>query len=148
MSTRIEDYGLIGNCETAALVSKSGSIDWFCPPSFDSAACFAALLGTPDNGRFLIAPRDTSARVTRKYRDGTLILETRFETKDGAATLIDFMPLTGGCDLVRLVVGERGRTDFRIELVIRFDYGVSVPWVTEFKMGKGSWRSPAPMGSC
>ena len=137
MSTRIEDYGLIGNCETAALVSKSGSIDWFCPPSFDSAACFAALLGTPDNGRFLIAPRDTSARVTRKYRDGTLILETRFETKDGAATLIDFMPLTGGCDLVRLVVGERGRTDFRIELVIRFDYGVSVPWVMELQDGEG-----------
>ena len=115
MSTRIEDYGLIGNCETAALVSKSGSIDWFCPPSFDSTACFAAPLGTPDNGRFLIAPRDTSACVTRKYRDGTLILETRFETKDGAATLIDFMPLTGGCDLVRVVVVERGRTDFRIE---------------------------------
>ena len=155
MSMRIEDYGLIGNCETAALVSKSGSIDWFCPPSFDSAACFAALLGTPDNGRFLIAPRDFSARVTRKYRDSTLILETRFETKDGAATLIDFMPLIGGCDLVRLVVGERGRMDFHIELVIRFDYGISVPWVTELQDGEGILavsgsdalvlRTPAPL---
>ncbi len=137
MSMRIEDYGLIGNCETAALVSKSGSIDWFCPPSFDSPACFAALLGTPDNGRFLIAPRDPSARVTREYRDGTLILETRFETEGGAATLIDFMPVANGCDVVRLVVGERGQMDFYIELVIRFDYGVSVPWVTELQDKEG-----------
>jgi GH15 family glucan-1,4-alpha-glucosidase len=137
MSMRIEDYGLIGNCESAALVSKAGSIDWFCPPRFDSAACFAALLGTADNGRFLIAPKDPSARVTRKYRDGTLILETRFETQDGLATLIDFMPMTEGCDLVRLVVGERGQIDFMIELVIRFDYGVSVPWVMELQDKEG-----------
>ena len=113
MAAPIEDYGLIGNCETAALVSKAGSIDWFCAPRFDSAACFAALLGTPENGRFLIAPKDPSARVTRQYRDGTVILETTFETKDGIATLIDFMPKSGGCDIVRLVVGERGRVEFR-----------------------------------
>ncbi|HXY58474.1 MAG TPA: glycoside hydrolase family 15 protein, partial [Methylocystis sp.] len=146
MATPIGDYGLIGNCETAALVSKAGSIDWFCPPCFDSAACFAALLGTPDNGRFQIAPRDPSARVTRKYRDGTLILETTFETKDGAATLIDFMPRSGGCDLVRLVVGQRGRLDFHIELVIRFDYGVSVPWVKQLQDEPGLCAVAGPDG--
>ena len=146
MATPIGDYGLIGNCETAALVSKAGSIDWFCPPCFDSAACFAALLGTPDNGRFQIAPRDPSARVTRKYRDGTLILETTFETKDGAATLIDFMPRSGGCDLVRLVVGQRGRLDFHTELVIRFDYGVSVPWVKQLQDEPGLCAVAGPDG--
>ncbi|HYA81234.1 MAG TPA: glycoside hydrolase family 15 protein [Methylocystis sp.] len=155
MATRIEDYGLIGNCETAALVSKAGSIDWFCPPRFDSAACFAALLGTSENGRFQIAPKDPGARVTRKYRDSTLILETAFETKDGAATLIDFMPRSGGCDLVRLVVGERGRLDFHAELIIRFDYGVSVPWVMQLEEEPGVravagpdalvLRTPAPL---
>ena len=155
MAARIEDYGLIGNCETAALVSKTGSIDWFCPPRFDSAACFAALLGTNENGRFQIAPKDPGARVTRKYRDGTLILETTFETKDGAATLIDFMPRSGGCDLVRLVVGERGRLEFHTELIIRFDYGVSVPWVRQLEDEPGvravagpdalELRTPAPL---
>ena len=155
MATPIEDYGLIGNCETAALVSKSGSIDWFCPPRFDSAACFAALLGTPQNGRFLIAPKDPSARVTRQYRDGTLILETTFETPGGIATLIDFMPKSGGCDIVRLVVGERGRVEFESELIIRFDYGVSIPWVRRLEDESGLsavagpdglvLRSPAPL---
>src|SRR6185312_7004006 len=89
MSAAIEDYGLIGDCETSALVARNGSIDWLCWPRFDSAACFSALLGTPENGRWQIAPADPSARIVRQYRDSTLILETTFETNTGAATLID-----------------------------------------------------------
>ena len=88
---RIEDYGLIGNLRTAALVSRAGSVDWLCLPRFDSGACFAALLGTPDHGRWLIAPRADPTRVERRYRPDTLILETTFETDDGAVVLIDFM---------------------------------------------------------
>ncbi len=146
MATPIEDYGLIGNCETAALVSKAGSIDWFCPPRFDSAACFAALLGTPQNGRFLIAPQYPCARVTRRYRDGTLILETTFETPEGIATLVDFMPKSGGCDVVRLVVGEHGRVQFETELIIRFDYGVSIPWVRHLEDEPGLSAVAGPDG--
>jgi GH15 family glucan-1,4-alpha-glucosidase len=131
MPSRIEDYALIGDCETAALVGKDGSIDWLCWPRFDSDACFAALLGSPDNGRWLIAPRDPPARVTRRYRPDTLILETRFETAEGAATLIDFMPLRDtASNIVRLVKGERGRVAMHTELVIRTGYGAIVPWVT------------------
>lgn len=131
MPARIEDYALIGDCETAALVARDGSIDWLCWPRFDSAACFAALLGTPENGRWQIAPADPSARSRRRYRDGTLVLETVFETADGEAVLIDFMPPRNGTsELVRLLVGRRGRMDFRTELLIRFDYGTSVPWVS------------------
>ena len=92
MASRIEDYALIGDCETAALVSRAGSIDWLCWPRFDSDACFAALLGTPEHGRWEIAPREPPRRITRRYRPKTLILETRFETATGTATLIDFMP--------------------------------------------------------
>jgi GH15 family glucan-1,4-alpha-glucosidase len=156
MSSRIEDYGLIGNCQTAALVSRDGSIDWLCLPRFDSAACFAALLGTPDNGRWQIVPADPSPRITRQYRDGTLILETTFETAQGAATIIDFMPVSdGACDIVRLVVGQRGRLDFRTELVMRFDYGASVPWASQLDNEMGLQtvagpdrlvlRTPAPL---
>ena len=131
MPSRIEDYALIGDCETAALVSRSGSIDWLCWPRFDSSACLAALLGGPEHGRWLIAPRDSNARVTRRYRDGTLILETDFETADGAATIVDFMPLRGKTsDLARIVIGKRGRVPMRFELVLRFYYGAIVPWVT------------------
>src|SRR6516164_8231741 len=96
MPARIEDYALIGNCETAALVAHDGSIDWLCWPRFDSAACFAALLGTADNGRWQIAPVDTSARSSRRYRDGTLVLETVFETAESEAVLVDFMPPRDG----------------------------------------------------
>ena len=138
MPSRIEDYGLIGNCQTAALVSRDGSIDWLCLPRFDSAACFAALLGIPDNGSWQIAPADPSPRITRQYRDSTLILETTFETEQGTATVIDFMPLSDGTsDLVRLVVGQHGRLDFRTELVIRFDCGISVPWVSQLEDERG-----------
>lgn len=136
MTSRIEDYALIGDCETAALVSREGSIDWLCFPRFDSAACFAALLGTSENGRWRIAPKDASARIRRRYRPDTLILETEFETDDGAATLIDFMPLRDGAtDLMRLVVGRRGRVEFSTDLTVRFDYGRTVPWVTREEDG-------------
>src|SRR3977135_3734457 len=108
VSSRMEDYGLLGDCATAALVGRDGSIDWLCCPRFDSDACFAALLGTRDHGRWLIAPSESGARVTRRYRRNTLILETRFETGDGAVALIDFMPLHGNrSDLIRVVVGAR-----------------------------------------
>ena len=136
MSTRLEDYALIGDCETAALVSRGGSIDWLCWPRFDSGACFAALLGTPDNGRWLIESVDPDARIERKYRDDTLILETTIETSDAAVLLIDFMPPRGrNSDIVRLVRGTRGRMSMRTELVLRFDYGRSVPWVNTLPDG-------------
>jgi GH15 family glucan-1,4-alpha-glucosidase len=131
MPLRIEDYALIGDLETAALVGRNGSIDWLCWPRFDSGACFAALLGSPDHGRWLIAPKAENLRISRCYRDGTLVLETTFEASDGAAKLIDFMPLRGAAsDIVRIVVGIRGQMAFRTELVIRFDYGACVPWVS------------------
>jgi GH15 family glucan-1,4-alpha-glucosidase len=128
---RIEDYALVGDCETAALVGRDGSIDWLCWPRFDSDACFAALLGGPEHGRWLIAPTEPPARITRRYRQDTLILETDLETTDGEVTLVDFMPLRGhASDMIRIVVGRRGRVEMRTELVIRFDYGSAVPWVT------------------
>ena len=126
----IEDYALIGDCETAALVSRSGSIDWLCLPRFDSEACFAALLGSPENGRWQIAPAG-KARVTRRYRPGTLILETQFHTRTGSVTLIDFMPLRKSHpQLIRLLRCTRGRVRMKTDLAIRFDYGHTIPWVT------------------
>jgi GH15 family glucan-1,4-alpha-glucosidase len=136
MPSRIEDYALIGDCEAAALVARSGSIDWLCWPRFDSDACFAALLGSEENGRWLIAPRDQRARITRAYRSSTLILETRFECSEGAAKLIDFMPIFGQqSSVVRLIVGERGRVAMHTELILRFGYGAVVPWVTKLEDG-------------
>ena len=130
MVLRIEDYALIGDCETAALVGRDGSVDWLCWPRFDSDACFAALLGAPEHGRWLIAPTDGAANMTRRYRGDTLILETRFETSDGAVLVVDFMPpRSGHSNLVRLVVGERGRVAMHTELIVRFGYGALVPWV-------------------
>src|SRR5262245_18257217 len=129
---RIEDYALIGDCETAALVSNTGSIDWLCWPRFDSGACFASLLGTPDNGRWLIAPEQSEGRVTRRYLDDTLILETVFETPTGRVSLLDFMPPRGSAsDIVRIVRGRTGRVRMRTEFVVRFDYGSVIPWVTQ-----------------
>jgi GH15 family glucan-1,4-alpha-glucosidase len=130
MALQIEDYAIIGSCTSAALVGRDGSIDWLCWPRFDSAACFAALLGTSDNGRWLITPDLPSVGVRRSYRPGTLILETEFQTETGCAAIIDFMPPADGADLVRIVVGRSGRVLFRTELVIRFNYGETVPWVT------------------
>jgi GH15 family glucan-1,4-alpha-glucosidase len=136
VSTPLEDYALIGDCETAALVSRGGSIDWLCWPRFDSAACFAALLGTPDHGRWLLEARDSRARISRRYRPNTLILETTFDTGEGAVTVIDFMPPRGqNSDIVRLVRGDRGRVAMRTELVLRFDYGSTVPWVSRLPDG-------------
>jgi GH15 family glucan-1,4-alpha-glucosidase len=137
MALRIEDYAIIGDCKTAALAGRDGSIDWLCWPRFDSAACFAALLGTQEHGRWLLAPADPNARAARHYRDGTLILETGFETADGAVTVIDFMPVLSGelSHLVRILIGRRGRLAMRCELVLRFDYGAMVPWVTRLDDG-------------
>jgi GH15 family glucan-1,4-alpha-glucosidase len=135
MSTPIEDYALIGDCRSAALVSRDGSIDWLCWPRFDSEACFAALLGSRDHGRWLVAPRD-KARITRQYRPNTLILETYFETADGAVVLVDFMPFQGDrSEIVRLVHGTRGRVRMHTELILRFGYGAVVPWVTRLESG-------------
>jgi GH15 family glucan-1,4-alpha-glucosidase len=135
-SQRIEDYALISNCATAALVGRNGSIDWLCMPRFDSASCFAALLGEPEHGRWLIAPADPAARVERHYLDGSLILVTRFDTVDGAVDLIDFIsPWHGFSDLVRLVRGQRGRLAMRTEFILRFDYGSGVPWVERLPEG-------------
>src|SRR5690349_8742499 len=130
MSDPIEDYALIGDGEAAALVSRHGSIDWLCLPRFDSPACFAALLGGPEHGRFGLAPRDGGRSVRRRYRDGTLVLETDFETADGAVTVVDCMPRREGPPvLIRQVVGRRGTVPMRMELVMRMDYGSVVPWV-------------------
>jgi GH15 family glucan-1,4-alpha-glucosidase len=126
----IEDYALIGDCLTAALVSRNGSIDWLCWPTFDSEACFAALLGTADHGRWRIAPKSKSHTVTRSYRGETLVLETRFECEEGTVTLIDFMPPRGeASDVVRFVRGDSGCVTMAMDLVIRFGTGANIPWV-------------------
>jgi GH15 family glucan-1,4-alpha-glucosidase len=139
----LEDYALIGDCETAALVGRNGSIDWLAFPRFDSAACFAALVGTPDNGRWLLAPSGPIREVTRAYHRDTLILETRFVTDEGTVSVIDFMPVRSGLpDLVRLVVGRGGRVRMRLELVIRFDYGSIVPWVQRTPNGLSAIGGP------
>jgi GH15 family glucan-1,4-alpha-glucosidase len=130
MAGRIEDYGLIGDCQTAALVGRDGSIDWLCLPRFDSGACFAALLGTPENGRWLLAPAGGVRSTRRRYRDETLVLETEFETDEGTVQVVDFMPPgTKRADVVRMVFGLRGRVAMRTEVAFRFDYGWLVPWV-------------------
>jgi GH15 family glucan-1,4-alpha-glucosidase len=135
MALPIEDYALIGDCKTAALVGRDGSIDWLCWPRFDSPAFFAALLGTPENGRWLIAPEGSPIAVNRRYRPGTLILETEFQSATGRAAVIDFMPPGDGCVLVRIVEGRSGQVDFRTELVVRFNYGGTVPWVSRLADG-------------
>jgi GH15 family glucan-1,4-alpha-glucosidase len=146
MASRIEDYALIGDCLTAALVARDGSIDWLCFPRFDSGSCFTALLGTPEHGRWLLAPQAAPHAVRRRYRDGTLVLETDFETDDGAVTLIDCMPprVDRPC-LVRMVVGRRGRVAMRMELIIRYDYGSVVPWVRRTERGLRAIGGPNAM---
>ncbi len=137
MPLRIEDYAVIGNCETVALVGRNGSIDWLCLPRFDSGACFSALLGGPEHGRWLIAPTQSDARITRRYLGDTLILETVFATADGSASLVDFMyRRNGSSELVRIVRGLRGQVSMRTELVVRFDYGSVVPWVFQQDDGR------------
>lgn len=127
---------MIGDCQTAALVGRDGSIDWLCWPAFDSDACFAALLGTRSNGRWLIAPAEDVQKCSRRYWDNTLILETRFETGSGTLALIDFMPPRGkASDVVRLVRGVAGKVKIRMELVIRFGFGADIPWVKRTEQG-------------
>src|ERR1700734_744301 len=124
MPLRIEDYAVIGNCETAALVGRNGSIDWLCLPRFDSAACFSALLGGPEHGRWLIAPTQNEVEITRGDLSDTLILETVFTTPDGSVSLTDSMyRRNGSSELVRIVRGQQSEFPIRTELVVRFDYG-------------------------
>jgi glucoamylase len=152
----IEDYALIGDCTTAALVGRNGSIDWLCWPRFDSNALFAALLGTSEHGRWRISPADPKPSISRAYHDGTLVLETLFDTADGRVALIDFMPIgRAGSSIIRLVKGLRGKVAMQLHLALRFDYGVTVPWVTQLDDGSGLsavagpnqvvLRSPVPL---
>jgi GH15 family glucan-1,4-alpha-glucosidase len=143
MASPIEDYALLGDCEITALVGRDGSIDWLCLPRFDSPACFAKLLGSAENGRFLLAPAGAVQRVQRSYRDGTLVLETHYETDTGEVAVIDFMPIRSEAhDLVRLVVGKRGTVTMRLELIMRFDYGSIVPWVRRWAHGIDAIAGP------
>jgi GH15 family glucan-1,4-alpha-glucosidase len=127
---KLEDYGFIGDTHSGALVGRNGSIDWLCTPSFGSDACFAALLGTEKNGHWQISPKGDVIRSTPAYRGLTLVLETLFETSTGTARLIDFMPPRGRYrDVVRIVEGVSGRVDMEMKMIIRFDYGRTIPWV-------------------
>ena len=117
-------------------MDTNGCIDWLCWPDFSSDACFAALLGTKENGRWRLSPQDGEWRTSRRYRDHTLILETTFESEESVVRLIDFMPLRGkNSHVVRIVEGVRGKSKMRMELALRFDYGRTVPWVTRIKHG-------------
>ena len=148
MPSRIEDYAVIGNCETLALVGRDGSIDWLGLPRFDSSACFSALLGDAKHGRWLIAPEESDVRISRRYLGDTLILETVFRTEHGAVSLTDFMSRRDGAsDLIRIVRGLQGEVAMRMELVVRFDYGSVVPWVSKQEDGRHSVHRgsrPAP----
>jgi carbohydrate kinase (thermoresistant glucokinase family) len=152
----IEDYALIGDCTTGALVGRNGSIDWLCWPRFDGNALFAALLGTSEHGRWRISPADPTPGISRAYHDGTMVLETLFDTADGHVALIDFMPIgRAGSSIIRLVKGLRGKVTMQLHLALRFDYGVAVPWVTQLDDGSGLsavagpnqvvLRSPVPL---
>ncbi|SJZ44380.1 Glucoamylase (glucan-1,4-alpha-glucosidase), GH15 family [Enhydrobacter aerosaccus] len=136
MSAPIESYGMVGDCQTAALIGKNGSVDWLCWPRFDSDACFAALLGGQSNGFWLISPHDDVKAIRRRYRPDTLILETEFETESGRVTLIDFMlPRGPSSDLIRIVRGDEGEVTVCMELMLRFGYGTTTPWVTRLEGG-------------
>ena len=145
MSKPIEDYGFIGNMMSSALVARDGSVDWLCLPRFDSDACFAALLGGPEHGRWLLAPACAVRRTTRRYLPGTPILETTFETGEGTVSIVDFMPLTDNedyVDVMRLVRGDTGRVPMRMELAIRFGYGRIKPWVRPRDYGINAVAGP------
>jgi GH15 family glucan-1,4-alpha-glucosidase len=136
MPLPIEDYGLLGDTETVALVGRNGSIDWLCLPRFDSDACFAALLGDERHGRWRIAPTGASTAARRRYRPGTLVLESEFDAPEGTVRLVDFMPTNGRHrDVVRIVEGVRGRVTVDVELAVRFGYGLSVPWIRREEHG-------------
>ena len=143
MTAKIEDYALIGDLQTSALVGRDGSIDWACFPRFDSGACFAALLGTPDHGRWIVAPRSDAWRGERRYHPRTLVLETEWETDSGAIRVLDFMPPRGKApDIVRIVEGVRGHVEMFSELVVRFDYGGTIPWVRRIDDGRIAVAGP------
>ncbi len=145
MSKPLEDYGLIGNMISAALVGADGSIDWLCLPRFDLPACFAALLGSPENGRWLVAPKEKAQRSSQRYLPGTAVLETRFETTSGAVLVVDFMPLSSDeqrVDLVRMVRGEHGEVAMTSELMLRFNYGQALPWVRRRDYGLSAVAGP------
>jgi GH15 family glucan-1,4-alpha-glucosidase len=145
MRRDIEDYGLIGNAHTAALVGRDGSIDWLCLPRFDSPAVFAALLGTTENGRWIVGPAEPPAQASRRYLEGAAILETRFETATGVATVTDFMPPPPDddqIDLVRIVRGESGAVAMQTNVMFRFDYGRTVPWVRRRTFGVSAIAGP------
>lgn len=143
MPSRIEDYALLSDCQSAALVGKDGSMDWLCLPRFDSGACFAALLGTPEHGRWSLRPVADVRATRRRYREDTMILETEMDTDEGTVTLIDFMPIrTDVPDVVRIVTCTRGAVRMRMELVIRFDYGSIVPWVRSLDGGLQAVAGP------
>ncbi|MBI3769981.1 MAG: glycoside hydrolase family 15 protein [Deltaproteobacteria bacterium] len=143
MPSRIEDYALIGDCQTAALVGRDGSIDWLCLPRFDSGACFAALLGTTEHGRWLLAPAHGGACARRHYRQDTLVLESEYDTPEGTVAIVDCMPpRTQEPEIVRIVIGRRGRVTMRMQLAIRFDYGSTVPWVRRIDGGLRAIAGP------
>ena len=143
MSRPIEDYALIGDCQSAALVASNGSIDWLCLPRFDSDACFAALLGGPEHGHWTLAPAGAITKTTRRYRPGSLVLETRHETDTGVVVVVDFMPLRGEePDLVRIVICEQGEVSMSLELVLRMGYGNVVPWVHRLDDGLEAIAGP------
>ncbi|MDB6140270.1 MAG: glycoside hydrolase family 15 protein [Verrucomicrobiaceae bacterium] len=146
---KIEDYGFLSDTECAALVGKDGSIDWLCMPRFDSPACFSKLLGKEENGFWKIAPSGPHRFVGRQYRDGSLVLETNFETDDGAVRVIDCMPPRDAHpDVVRMVEGVRGRVAMELKLVIRFDYGQAVPWVRRCDGGVRAVAGPDALTLC
>src|SRR3977135_566964 len=127
---KIEDYGFLSDTQTGALVSRAGCVDWLCLPRFDSAACFASLIGEKKNGHWLFTPEEKIDKLRRRYRGDTLIIETEIETKSGAVRLIDFMPPRGeNPDIIRIIEGLRGEVPMQMELIIRFDYGRTIPWV-------------------
>ncbi len=141
--TRIEDYALIGDLHTAGLISANGSMDWLCLPHFDSPACFAALLDSPEAGRWLLAPASENATPTRRYRDDTLVLETEWRSEEGSVRVTDFMPPRDDrVDIVRIVEGLSGSVPMRGELVLRFDYGQVVPWVRKDERGISAVAGP------
>ena len=143
MTLRIEDYAIVGDTETVAVVGNNGSIDWLCLPRFDSAACFAALLGDENNGLWRIAPAGGARRVDRRYRSGTLVLETEFETAEGAVRVVDCMPpREGSPDVVRVVEGLRGRVPMRLQLNPRFDYGRLIPLISRVPGGVVALAGP------
>ena len=140
---KIEDYGFLSDTQTGALVSREGCVDWLCLPRFDSAACFASLIGEKKNGHWLFRPAEEIEKLKRRYRGDTLIIETEIETKSGAVRLIDFMPPRGeNPDIIRIVEGLRGEVPMQMELIIRFDYGLIIPWVRKAHDGLEAIAGP------